>query len=258
MLNKNKAIEYTPLYAEEIVLGDIPRDCHNILDFGSGDGHFSNKLTKKADRVYACDTDRKAFTNNKENYHSIKFQKIGTNCRTKYKSNFFDIITLMGVLEHVEDERVLLKELSRILKPGGRIYIYVINKGLLGFVDGGNLKFLFPGLHRFLWSLVYGKKSYADEFINKESGEMFGDFTTNKKWHTHYTTTDIDVLKLGAHLTRRKVWYYGMFLPFLMLMEFAYITFFKKLNPFISWLLIKDSHQSYGALSYSMVVLYVK
>jgi SAM-dependent methyltransferase len=42
-----------------------------------------------------------------------------------FKPNSFDLIVLMNVLEHVYESRDLLKSLSGILKPGGRIAISV-------------------------------------------------------------------------------------------------------------------------------------
>jgi len=46
----------------------------------------------------------------------------------------FDVVTALDVLEHVDDDRAVLDEFARVLKPGGRAFVFV------------------PA-HRWLWSL---------------------------------------------------------------------------------------------------------
>ena len=51
-----------------------------------------------------------------------------------FASNRFDVVTALDVLEHLDDDVAALCEFSRVLKPGGRLFIFV------------------PA-HRWLWSL---------------------------------------------------------------------------------------------------------
>lgn len=45
-----------------------------------------------------------------------------------YQSNTFDTILSHEVLEHVNDDRAAVREMVRVLKPGGRIIIFVPNR----------------------------------------------------------------------------------------------------------------------------------
>lgn len=45
-----------------------------------------------------------------------------------YPSNFFDAVLSHEVLEHVLDDRLAVQEMVRVLKPGGRIVIFVPNR----------------------------------------------------------------------------------------------------------------------------------
>ena len=45
-----------------------------------------------------------------------------------YPSNYFDTILSHEVLEHVVDDRAAAREMVRVLKPGGRIVIFVPNR----------------------------------------------------------------------------------------------------------------------------------
>ena len=46
-----------------------------------------------------------------------------------YPNNYFDTVLSHEVLEHVADDRLAVQEMVRVLKPGGRIVIFVPNRG---------------------------------------------------------------------------------------------------------------------------------
>ncbi|MBL8154998.1 MAG: class I SAM-dependent methyltransferase [Anaerolineae bacterium] len=46
-----------------------------------------------------------------------------------YPSGAFDTILSHEVLEHVQDDRLAVREMVRVLKPGGRVVIFVPNRG---------------------------------------------------------------------------------------------------------------------------------
>jgi SAM-dependent methyltransferase len=45
-----------------------------------------------------------------------------------YESNYFDTILSSDVLEHVADDRRAVQEIVRVLKPGGRVIVFVPNR----------------------------------------------------------------------------------------------------------------------------------
>ena len=46
-----------------------------------------------------------------------------------YPANMFDLILSHEVLEHVQDDQRAVREMLRVLKPGGRVVIFVPNRG---------------------------------------------------------------------------------------------------------------------------------
>ena len=134
--------------------------------------------------------------------------------------------------------------------------MYVLNKGLLGFLDTANLKFIAPGVHKILHTLFFGKKVYQNEFVDKKENNMIGDFTAEKKWHTHYSFRDLK--KLSSNLfTIKTTWYYSFFLPILMAIEFLYVRTFSDTNKFLSLLIRLDNRISNHA-SYCLIVENIK
>jgi SAM-dependent methyltransferase len=55
----------------------------------------------------------------------IKNVLTGDVSKLPYKSNFFDIVSCMDVLEHIENEKKVINEIFRVLKPGGKLILTV-------------------------------------------------------------------------------------------------------------------------------------
>jgi SAM-dependent methyltransferase len=56
-----------------------------------------------------------------------------------YPDAFFDGVLLLDVLEHLLDEKAVLQEIHRVLRPGGFLVVSVPNDGLLAGWDSLNV-----------------------------------------------------------------------------------------------------------------------
>lgn len=98
-----------------------------ILDVGYGGGTFVPMLSKLG-KVYGIDTmpypEKVQEILKKEGIRNAEL-KVGSIFKTDYKSNFFDIITCVSVLEHFKGREInrAVSEMYRILKPGGYLVI---------------------------------------------------------------------------------------------------------------------------------------
>lgn len=99
----------------------------NVLDAGSGWGLFSQSLTGK-NRVFGLDFSfgmAKAAAQN----GMISFN--ADTCRIPLKDHTMDIILSIGVVQHLNGCDTLIKELARVVKPGGTVIICTLNKSSL-------------------------------------------------------------------------------------------------------------------------------
>ncbi|HEX2826074.1 MAG TPA: class I SAM-dependent methyltransferase [Burkholderiales bacterium] len=171
----------------------IPPGSQRVLDFGCDDGAFLASLTGVPE-LYGCDINPERVERARANVPRGKFVVVGATPETPFEDNFFDAVTLLSVLEHVPDERALLAEIHRILKPGGRAIVLVPHKGLFAFADPGNVKFRFPRLHKLvhLMSSRSSRDEYARRFEGQSKEGTIG--CHSNRWHVHYSAGELKAL----------------------------------------------------------------
>lgn len=113
----------------------IPSD-KRILDLGAGHGAFTQKLYEIGYNVSACDLFPEIFE-----FDEIECKKVDITQTFPYADNSFDIVIAVEVSEHIVDHEMFFSELSRILVPGGTLYISTPN--ILSLKS--RMQFLFRG-----------------------------------------------------------------------------------------------------------------
>jgi 2-polyprenyl-3-methyl-5-hydroxy-6-metoxy-1,4-benzoquinol methylase len=113
----------------KLILDEI--EGNEVLDVGCGSGLLSKTLAKKGYKVTAIDCDEKAIEIVKEK--GIKGYVADIN---NWKTNEkFDCIIFADVLEHIDDDRSLIKKVHSMLKPNG---CFVINVPSYQFLFGAH------------------------------------------------------------------------------------------------------------------------
>ena len=95
-----------------------------ILEAGSGAGRFTEILLKYGAEVYSFDLSSAIEANYKNNMphrNLTLFQ--GDILDIHFKDEFFDISLCLGVLQHTPDTTESIRELTRVLKKGGKLVI---------------------------------------------------------------------------------------------------------------------------------------
>lgn len=108
----------------------------NLLDVGCGTGSFLNAMAKSNWNSYGSDisSESKKYLKEKSNLHSnVKEIYFKTLSENKLNNSFFNLITYWHVLEHIKFPQAELKEVRRILKPEGRLFLVVPNIESISF-----------------------------------------------------------------------------------------------------------------------------
>lgn len=104
----------------------------NILDVGCNMGLMSFEIARRlpAGKVLGIDTDRQFIKaaieiKNQAGIPNVNFRVVSAPRIPSVPDNYCDVVLLIDVIEHIVDDRSLLQEVDRILKPGGVVIISV-------------------------------------------------------------------------------------------------------------------------------------
>jgi SAM-dependent methyltransferase len=97
-----------------------------VLDNGCGVGSYLIRLDVDASTAYGLEYDFDRAMQAAEQLPTV-VQAAGEGL--PYPNQSFDLVLSHEVLEHVEDDRQSAAEIARVLRPGGRLVLFVPNRG---------------------------------------------------------------------------------------------------------------------------------
>jgi len=139
---------------KELLLEEITAETNNnILDVACGNATFLKMLSNKYDiKGYGIDISEKMIENAKRRCPDMAFE-ISSCEHTPFDNQIFDMVTVCAAYHHFPDTKAFAKEVSRILKPKGLLYIaevyypFIIRAIFNPFVPlskAGDVKFYSP------------------------------------------------------------------------------------------------------------------
>jgi len=103
------------------------RGCKRILDAGCGNGRYSRFLLKRADRdatLTSFDLSPAMIRRARKRVKSGRVSHVVADLsRLPYVDRAFDAVVCGWVLEHLPDPAMGLRELSRVMAPGGKLLL---------------------------------------------------------------------------------------------------------------------------------------
>lgn len=129
-----------------------------VLDIGCGGGLLSESLAKAQAHVTGIDLSesliKTASQHAKQQGLNIEYRLQSSTELMSEKSQAFDVITCMELLEHVPEPDQLVQECAHLLKPGGMIFFATLNRNWQSFLKaiiGAEyiLKLLPRGTHQY-------------------------------------------------------------------------------------------------------------
>lgn len=156
---RNTSLPHSYTFERISLLNNDIKDL-KVLDYGAYNGKmletiFNSGLISEAQSVELNADIVNISKDNLSSNHTL--QVINKHDNLPFRDNYFDVITIMGVVEHVHNQERLLLELNRILKQNGSIIVAVPGKHFFSFLDFGNWKFVFLKFISFILRKSLGK-----------------------------------------------------------------------------------------------------
>lgn len=163
-----------------------------ILDFGCGDGFFTNLVFGKNKVNVGLDL----FNN--ERIEEAKKEKIYKKIALydgniiSYPNNYFNTVVSNCVLEHIPNIKLSLKEIYRVLKPGGYFLTSVM-------VDQWE-------------NHLFGSKIFGKTYLSyMRKTQVHHNLFSNNQWQIYLKKTGFKIQSIDGYLYKKSAFYLDLF-----------------------------------------------
>jgi len=138
--------------------------------------------------VYGCDVSKTAIKEARESSGDVKFE-VADIYKMPFKDNAFEAVVMFDLLEHLDKPEVAVREIFRILKPGGVFHSYTPCEGNWSNYDFYLRKLGWKGKERYAGHI----QKYSEGSL-KELIEGVGFKMGEAKWSNHLINQVADAL----------------------------------------------------------------
>lgn len=100
----------------------------HILEIGSGEGYGIEYLSSKADQYTAIDKFPSQYNISDSEKKKVHFHQMSVPPLENLADNTFDFVVSFQVIEHIKDDNFFIREIYRVLKPGGKLILTTPNR----------------------------------------------------------------------------------------------------------------------------------
>jgi len=104
----------------------IPLAGKRVLDLGCGLGEYVRGFARQGAEAHGCDVAHSRLVEARRRGAGDLTVAAGESL--PYRSGSFDVVVLNEVIEHVSDDRATMREVGRVLAPGGIAVLYAPNR----------------------------------------------------------------------------------------------------------------------------------
>lgn len=103
-----------------------------ILDLGCYDGTFLSLIKNRNNDLYGVEASEHGFRKSRERGIRVEKFFIRDGVRLPFEDNYFDLVVIGEIIEHIYDTDFFLSEIKRILVKGGHLIVSTPNVASLG------------------------------------------------------------------------------------------------------------------------------
>jgi 2-polyprenyl-6-hydroxyphenyl methylase / 3-demethylubiquinone-9 3-methyltransferase len=106
-----------------------------VLDIGCGAGFLTNELARRRFQVTGLDASETTIevARRHDATRTVEY-RVGDAYNLEFSAGTFDVVCAMDFLEHVDNPMQVVREASRVLKPGGLFFFYTFNRNFLAWL----------------------------------------------------------------------------------------------------------------------------
>jgi 2-polyprenyl-6-hydroxyphenyl methylase / 3-demethylubiquinone-9 3-methyltransferase len=135
--------EFRPLHhlnpvRVEYIASRVPMQGASVLDVGCGGGLLAEALARRGAQVQAIDLSPAMISTAQlhaaESGLSIDYRVQDAQALAQLQPHQFDVVCCMEMLEHLPDPQAFLGTLSRLVRPGGAVFVSTLNRNFKSFM----------------------------------------------------------------------------------------------------------------------------